>query len=432
LKNRFEFPAFRDVGPGALSQFVTIAFQIISVPIFLHYWDLETYGLWLLLVTTQNYISLSDVGLASAVGNSMTMNYAIGEYSRAKELFTALKGALVVIGLGVTFLAALAIQPILNLLGSTTWASAEPVIVSFIFVVGVAVAQYASAFEAVARATGRLGLSINLSTLSRSLEWMGWIVGLVILGSMVGVALVGLAGRLVGSLLIALIALKHDGSMFKVPLKFTSLKYFQNEIKPTLGKFAFNASSAISLQGAIAIVGSLFGTAAVAVFSTHRTLFRTLVQVVGTLSYASTNEFAKDYMTRNTARLVKRKNDLIIINLGLLILFATAIFFLGSPLLSFWTNGDVTLDPALTALLFVYTVFASLSYPSRTALVSTNNNGRLGVVLFISALIGLVVSFESGLLFGLYGLVLSVCAVELLNYASTELEFRRTFWRKTN
>ena len=53
------------MGAGMLGQGVNIAIQLLSLPVFLHWWDLSQYGQWLMLSAMPAYLSMADVGMVS-------------------------------------------------------------------------------------------------------------------------------------------------------------------------------------------------------------------------------------------------------------------------------------------------------------------------------------------------------------------------------
>jgi hypothetical protein len=59
------------------------------VPVLASRWGLELYGQWLLLATLPQFLSMSDLGFATAAGTRMTMAVARGDRDEALRLFTA-------------------------------------------------------------------------------------------------------------------------------------------------------------------------------------------------------------------------------------------------------------------------------------------------------------------------------------------------------
>jgi len=47
--------------------------QIVSVPVFLHFWGVKLYGEWLIISGIPTYLRLSYVGFATVACNDMTM-----------------------------------------------------------------------------------------------------------------------------------------------------------------------------------------------------------------------------------------------------------------------------------------------------------------------------------------------------------------------
>ena len=84
-------------GAGAYgyAQAVSIGTQLVSLPLFLHYWDMATYGTWLALTALPFYLSLADAGISTASSNQMIGLITQGQKARAAEVFqsaVALKG----------------------------------------------------------------------------------------------------------------------------------------------------------------------------------------------------------------------------------------------------------------------------------------------------------------------------------------------------
>src|ERR1700729_1518382 len=75
------------LGANAFGQVVTIAIQILSLRIFLSYWDATKYGTWILLSTVPSYLTMADVGMVSVAGNKMMMAMARNDVDEANEIF---------------------------------------------------------------------------------------------------------------------------------------------------------------------------------------------------------------------------------------------------------------------------------------------------------------------------------------------------------
>ena len=65
----------------------TIAIQLASVPIFLHFWGTALYGEWLIMIAIPSYLTLGDFGFGSVAGNDMTMSVAAEQHDEALRTF---------------------------------------------------------------------------------------------------------------------------------------------------------------------------------------------------------------------------------------------------------------------------------------------------------------------------------------------------------
>ncbi len=80
--------SFRRVGftsaPQIYNQVINLGVQIALVPIFLHAWGAERYGVWLLLSAIPTYLTFSDFGFTLSAKNEMTIKAAKGRTAGAR------------------------------------------------------------------------------------------------------------------------------------------------------------------------------------------------------------------------------------------------------------------------------------------------------------------------------------------------------------
>ncbi len=69
------------LGGHVYNQLVLIGVQILLVPVLLHAWGIERYGVWLLLSSIPTYLTFSDFGFTFIAKNEMTMKAAGGDRS---------------------------------------------------------------------------------------------------------------------------------------------------------------------------------------------------------------------------------------------------------------------------------------------------------------------------------------------------------------
>lgn len=66
------------IGATSVGPVLTAAIQLVSVPVFLHFWGPKLYGEWLVLSAIPIYLGLTDFGFGSVAATEMTMQVARG------------------------------------------------------------------------------------------------------------------------------------------------------------------------------------------------------------------------------------------------------------------------------------------------------------------------------------------------------------------
>ena len=82
-KQGIEYRAVRVSMVTGLSTFLSVAFQLVSVPVCLHYWGQTTYGHWLALFAAFQLIRSLDAHSSSTTRRAMTaldLALSSGEY----------------------------------------------------------------------------------------------------------------------------------------------------------------------------------------------------------------------------------------------------------------------------------------------------------------------------------------------------------------
>ena len=80
---------------SGLSMFLSVALQLLSVPVCLRYWGNETYGIWLALYSLFNMLRTLDAGYSAYVGNELNLLYHRDQDALRKTLASGIAGATV-------------------------------------------------------------------------------------------------------------------------------------------------------------------------------------------------------------------------------------------------------------------------------------------------------------------------------------------------
>src|ERR1700733_6129124 len=101
-----------------ISTILTVAFQLISVPVCLKYWGKETYGSWLALFSGFMLLRSLDGGYTAFVGNKLNYLYHQNINALREHLSSAVAGIVVIGSLQLVLAAGtLIFDPLATILG---------------------------------------------------------------------------------------------------------------------------------------------------------------------------------------------------------------------------------------------------------------------------------------------------------------------------
>lgn len=372
------------VGANGYGQIVSIATQLLSVPIFLAHWDISTYGKWLILTAIPSYFAMSDIGIVTVAKNKMTMLIGVGKNRLANVVFqSAQRFIFSVCGVLAALVLILILSP-LPFLESRDYRIALGVLI-----LSVLVGQMSGLAEAVYTATSRYAIGTFLSANARLGEWIGFMIGLFVFNSFAGVAVCGFLGKLL-VVIFSMINSTYGRKDLSWGTTFARWSLVRALLRPALSFMTFTVSNALSFQGLTIIAGAALGPAAVVIFNTYRTFSRLAVQVTATIGHAMWPEFSKLFGAKGPQgiRLMYKRAAI-----GTLIgswVLSLLLFILGPFILSVWTHDIVPFEPMTLLLFLVYAGIAGSVHTPRILLMATNNHIALGPISLIVSLITVV------------------------------------------
>jgi O-antigen/teichoic acid export membrane protein len=360
------------MGANSFGMAITIAIQLASLPLFLHYWDTASYGRWLILSAIPAYLSMADVGMVTAAGNKMTMAVGRGDSQEANRVFQSAQLFMLVVCSGV---AALAI-PIAFLANLPGIDGSDMRLALAALSASTLLALCGGLSEAVFKATQRYATGTMLGNITRITEWLGMMSGLALYGSFAAVALGGLACRAAG-IGCGMWMVSRGRHPLRWGLAAANRRELRAMAAPAVSFMAFPLANALSFQGITLLVAALLGPASVAVFSTYRTLCRVAVQATGVFSHALWPEFSSLFGQGNLSALqtIYRKSALWGFVQALLL---SALLYLLAPwLLQLWTHGAIGFLPVPMVCMLLYAALGGSWHIPRVLLMATNQHAPL-------------------------------------------------------
>jgi O-antigen/teichoic acid export membrane protein len=396
-------------------QVVNLVVQVISVPLFLHYWGKIVYGEWLLLSSVLGYLAISDLSFGSAAQNEMAMRVGRGDKQGALSVFQSSWVLVTLVSLIIMLLSLLLIwlMPLEVWLHLSGIPHSEVVAIVDLLVLQVILAQQGGLLSAGFRCDGNLPLGVMAMNVLRLLEFCVSIMALVLHQGMQGVALVVLLMRIVGYIAVYAL-LRRRSPWLYLGRQYASYPIIKPLIGPAISYNAFPLGYALNLQGVVTVVGIYMGAATVTLFSTLRTLTRVILQMLNAVAYTVWVEFSTAFGAGDLA--LARNLHRRACQLAFWGALAAAGFLAvcGGPVYRLWTHNRVPFDPGLFYVLLLVIVCTSIWSTSYTVPLSVNKHQRLAAVFLTANLVSLLLAVLGARMWGVMGVAVSLFAVEIV------------------
>jgi O-antigen/teichoic acid export membrane protein len=386
MTNTVRSRVLQGLGANAFNQVVTMAVQLVTVPLLLYAWGAQLYGEWLILFAVPAFLSMTDLGFSISAGNDMTARVARGDRPGALVVFQSLNALIgVIIGVGLFVIAAFSWQAPLDdwlTLRAMDLPTARWVLL--LLAADVLIHLYDGVTHAGFRACGDYARHIALHATVRLLQFLGLWVTALAGGGPAEAAASFLAVRALTTPAIV-VYLKHRHSWLVVGISFARLTELHRLLRPAIANAAIPIAHALNVQGMVIAVGAVLGPLAVVAFSTLRTLTRLVFNLILVVGRAAEPELATAFGAEDRSMM----KSLFVYALrtgtwlGLGAVLALALF--GPSILSAWTHGKVTLDPVLYATL-LGSAFASVLWQTPLfALRAANAHVRAAPVYMLAS-----------------------------------------------
>ena len=363
---------------------VTIFSQIIAVPIFLHYWSIETYGAWILVQSIVSFLTIFDIAHQNYLGNEFLK---IGKQNREEIAVIFSTGMLVA---AIVSIFTFTIVCVLTLSGTLSqWVG-----------INAAIAQ---AFEtSVLLTCGTWTLSITYSgLLGRVLYPFGYFplsawsgVLFAIVSTVASVVAVHLGAGLVIATVVTCVATFLCHSLLTIIfLKIARQeKLLSTRFEMNKGFLRFYASIALGFQSGLEILRQqgvrfillpLSGMSQMIAFSTMRTGANLALQGLGTITSPLMPELMAFLGNRDQHRTESAFSVIWLMLCVVLVPAVLVVQYLAPTLFPIWIQGKIEFDPILFALLSLTVLVYALAQP---AIAVVNGNNLLREQVTISTL----------------------------------------------
>ena len=407
------------LGASVFSNCVTILTQLFVIPVFLKYWDKETFGEWLVVSTVPAFLALADAGFGTFGGNLLAkagLQQKNGTYLRlfSTVYFTSVGVSLLLIIISVLGILTLPILTILHLrLLSRHAASASLVLLS----VSAGCAMLNQFFIGLYRALNRFARGTYALNLVRLAQFL-FTCSLAPFTK--DITLLSLA--IAGTQLFATLGIQID--LYRLnALNRPSL----NRIRPALAVYIFKRSFSLLLfpvgntllfPTMSLLVNAILGPASLVTFNALRTLTRTGTQFVGILHAALAPEITGLLFRKDSIRAQRLYFVMMLTTLASVSLLVCVIFFAGPWVLRVWTKNSVHSDSPQLLLFALPSAISGIWMGVALLLRMLNHYAVIAWSYLFAATTALALGYVLCPRFGISGAVLGMILADALQLCS--------------
>lgn len=408
--------AIKNIGVSLLLKGGSILISFLLVPLTLDYLDPYEYGIWLTLNSVLSWIYLFDIGLGNGLRNKLaealaTKDYRLGKIYVSTTFFFM---TIIVAGFYIVFLVAqlfLNWHDILNVEADKVTNLNSIITIVFGFF----------CLSLIFKIIGNIYMARQLPAVNDLLSFLGNILSLVVIyiltkttsGSFQDVAMTfSGAPALIYAIAIPITFLKYKE--IAPSFKAIKLKYFNSLISIGFKFMVIQISVLIIFMTSNLIISNLFGPQEVTPYNIANKLFTVLTIgftiILTPFWSAITDAYAKGEINWIKNSIFKLK----LIWIGLAIC-GTVITLISPYVYKFWIGDEVKIPISLSCLCCLYALIQNWNNIFSYAI---NGLGKLNISLVcavLSAIIYLPLTLSLGKIFGINGIVISLCISLLIS-----------------
>ena len=363
---------------------VTIFSQIIAVPIYLHYWSVETYGAWILVQSIVSFLTIFDIAHHNYLGNEFMK---LGKQNRrdiAAVFSTGMLVALIVSIVSFMSICALTLSGTLSQWVGINAATTQPFETALLLTCATWVLTITF--------TGLLGRVLNPFGYFPLSAWSGVLFAIVSTAASVMAVYFG-AGLVAATLATCIVTFICHSTLAVILFRIARQEeLLSTKFEMARGFSRFTASLALGAQSGLEILRQqgvrfillpLSGMAQMIAFSTMRTGANLALQGVGTITAPLMPELMAFLGSRDQPRTESAFSVIWLMLCVVLVPAVLVVQYLAPALFPLWTQGKIEFDPVLFALLSLAVLVYALAQP---AIAVVNGNNLIREQFLISAI----------------------------------------------
>jgi O-antigen/teichoic acid export membrane protein len=388
-------------GAQIYNQSITVGVQLALVPVLLHFWGTERYGVWILLSAVPTYLTFADLGFTMAAKNVMTIKVAEGNRTGALATYQSIFMLLNFV-IGAVLLLLLGTFPFLKIssvftLDSTGDAPAKSVLI--LLAVNVLLTQYQLLFASGLRCAGRPAEEVIWGASARLMEGVVTGIAAILGDSLVAAALAIVVNRM-AFLLLVWLRLRLAEPWLPLGYQHASFAEAKKLFHPSLSFMLVSIAQALTIQGPVVVLGLTGTPTEVVIFSTSRTLARLGTSAANIFNFALTPEYSRLFGLGKLEQFVRLIQIHFWTSVAASVAYVAVLGIAANEILAIWTRGAVSVQNPFFAVLLLAVAAEMIWSTELIPLASINKHIAVSRVFAGTGLVAIALSYAAGRYFG--------------------------------
>lgn len=398
---------------------VNLVFQVLLVPLYIHYWGKLLYSDWIVVTSLTAFFSITNIGLSTVTQNVYSIEYVNNNIKKCNSLLVnnILLISLVFMSSVIISIIVLSIIDLSALLHLSKMDRFLTNYVFLAFLIYIYISMYGAVFDSLFRAKSKYHIATLISNTSRLIEVLIIILCVIFKISIYLMVLLYLLPGIFS--LFYKYKLANNFIQFSFNKKYYDWSLFKQLLIPSVSFISIPIGYSVMIQGSNLIVNYFFGSNAVVLYTTMRTLSNFITTILKTIKHAIWPEFTMAFGRGDQKEMNKLYKMSVSLSLFFAIISSSVLLLGGNYIYSLWLHDSVMFNTSLMFAFVLIIIIHSLWESGSVVLESTNNHIVLGIVF---------VSMSMMTQFFAY-IILSECKyIEILPYTQLLMEIIVLFY----
>jgi O-antigen/teichoic acid export membrane protein len=409
----FKLPSFsvsikrilRNFAANIVGQLMNGIYQIVSIPLFLHYWSKQGYGEWLVLFSIPSILWSLEGGLSGVAANRMTVASASGNWELVNSLFQNVFLTQGILSVGIitatgTLVSTLNFQQYFHF---TRISSSDTSAILMLLICYMLTGFYISLFRAGYRAAEMEHRGVMANNFWKLSDFCISVCVLACHGSALFLAKALLFGALTWTILLYF-DVKRICPRIEFGVRRASWAQSKSIMIDGMPLLAGQAAMAFFLQGYPLIINRALGASAVVTFVSVRTVSRSVLLLNQVVCLSSSPEVSRSYGRKDWPTYLRLLKIMLVSAFFAGIVTLIGLTSLGPWLINLWTSGKVTIGHSALFLFSISIALQGLYGVGSLVLVCSNMHHLYNYLYLVVTLAALTVADFVIPIFGFIGI----------------------------